>query len=196
VESRGSQVRIHYIGFSSSADKWQEETDLVSLTPTEPILMNTQTDNTYKPYNLYSELGIKIKQALLCGRKQSPVVTITMGFDALLFKGGLEAAGILKQTVRGHQQCQLQCYSDLDSLLGRNWHYRGINNQGDYANAVLKSIEYYLVKQRSIAEYHPDQSNPNDITVHKIDGGYNLKFSFVRGYGNKSTFGRNKDIFG
>ena len=109
-------------------------------------MMNTQTDNTCKQYNLYSELGIKIKQALLCGRKQSPVVTITMGFDALLFKGGLEAAGILKQTVHGHQQCQLQCYSDLDSLLGRNWQNSGTNSQGDYAYAVFKSIEYYLVK--------------------------------------------------
>jgi len=187
VESRGSQVRIHYIGFSSSTDEWPEETDLVSLIPTESTLMNTQTD--------IQAIQSQIKQALLCGRKQSPVVTITMGLDALLFKGGLEAAGILKQTVHGHQQCQLQCYSDLDSLLGRNWHYRSINSQGDDAYAVLKSIEYYLVRRRSIAEYHPDQSNPDDITVHKIDAGYNLKFSFVRGYGNKSTFGRNREIF-
>ena len=70
-----------------------------------------------QPYSLYNELQIKIKQALVCGSKQSPVVTIDMGFDYLLFKGGLQVAGIPKRLVHGNQRYTLQSYHDLDALL-------------------------------------------------------------------------------
>ena len=41
----------------------------------------------------------------------------------------------------------------------------------------------------SITEYHPDEN----LTVHKIDAGYNLKFTFVRGYGNST---KDRHVFG
>ena len=118
-----------------------------------------------------------------------------MGFDYLLFKGSFQAAGIAKQLVCGKQRYKLQSYHDLDSLLGQNWHYRGINRSGDYTFVVLSTVEYYIYKKRNIIEYCPSQS-PDDITTpHTIDTGYSLKFSFVRGCGNSSTFGKDRDIF-
>ena len=199
VERNGSRVRIHYVGYDNSTDEWRELTDLVSTNSTS---RGTNGDNTYnsstisntiiQPYNLYNELRVKIKQALVCSRKQSPVVTIDMGFDYLLFKGGLQAAGIPKRLVCGNQRYKLQSYRDVDSLLGQNWHYRGINRSGDYAFVVLHTIEYYIHRRRSITEYYPSDSSP---TLHTIDTGYSLKFSFVRGYGNGSTFGKDRDIF-
>ena len=48
------------------------------------------TPTQIQPYSLYNELRIKIKQALVChAGKGSPSITIDMGFDYLLFKGGL-----------------------------------------------------------------------------------------------------------
>ena len=191
VETVGSRARIHYIGYDNSSDEWRELTELVEVSPT------TNIRPTITPYSLYNELKIKIKQSLVCGRKQSPLVVIDMGFDYLLFKGGLQTAGTIKKTVRGNQVYHLKSYQELDPLLGENWHYRGINKNGDYAFVVLNTIEYYIHKRRKITEYHPSKSGDNvPVTQTPVqDAGYVLKFRFVRGYGNISTFGKDKRIF-
>ena len=111
MERNGSQVKIHYISYDSSADEWRELSDLVHSTNSGDTNNSNTTNNSsnnidntiIQPYSLYNELRIKIKQALVCGRKQSPVVTIDMGFDYLLFKGSLQAAGISKRLVHGSQ---------------------------------------------------------------------------------------------
>ena len=53
-------------------------------------------------------------------KKQSALVKINMGFDYLLFAGGLQATGIAKTYVQGNTRYKLQAYSDLDFLLGKN----------------------------------------------------------------------------
>jgi len=197
VARRGSQVRIHYIGYGTEYDEWRESNDLVcTQTSNNTINTNYHTTGTIiQPYNLHAELRVKIKQALVCGKKQSPSVSIDMGFDFLIFKGGLQAAGVPTEMARGIQQFKLQRYDDLDHLLGDNWHYRGINDRGDYGFVILDSVEYYLSKRRTITEYSPSAQSSGEITAHKIDTGYSLKFSFIRGYGNRSTFGRDRSIF-
>ena len=68
--------------------KWHELGDIVTTNRRDPT--NTRKSVTQvQPYSLYKELGIKIKQALVYGRKQSPLVKISMVFDYLLFKDGL-----------------------------------------------------------------------------------------------------------
>lgn len=118
-----------------------------------------------------------------------------MGFDYLLFMGGLQAAGVAVRSVQGNTRYKIQAYSDLDFLLGRNWHYRGINKHGDYAYVALDSIEFYLRKRPNIVEYMPPQLAFNTITATHTDAGYSLTFTFVRRCGNASTFGKNSDIF-
>ena len=194
VARRESQVRIHYIGYDDDYDEWREADDLVPLNQ-DDNRTNTNHTTIIQPFNLHFELGVKIKQALVCGKKQSPRVIIDIGFDYLLFQGGLQVAGVTTEMVRGIQRYTLKRYHDLDHLLGENWHYRGINSRGDYAFIILDTIEYYLSKRRAITEYSPPAQSSNEITPHKIYPGYSLKFSFVRGYGNRSTFGKNASIF-
>ena len=68
-----------------------------------------------------------------------------MGFDYLLFKGGLQAVGITKQKTHGNNlRHKLKCYKDLDPLLGQNWQYRGANENGDYVFVILSSVEYCI----------------------------------------------------
>ena len=67
IARRDSQVRIHYIGYDDKHDEWREANDVVPLNNNSAI-----QSKVIKPYNLYFELGIKIKQALMCTKKQSP----------------------------------------------------------------------------------------------------------------------------
>ena len=201
VERKGSRVKIHYVGYNDDSDEWRESSDIVPLSiPNNSSSTTVNTSNipvppAVQPYSLYNELGIKIKQSLTCGRKDSPLVKITMGFDYFLFTGGLQQAGIATNTVLGTVRYGIQQYSDLNFLLGTRWHYRGINKHGDYAYVVLSSIEFHLRKRRSVVDYHPPESPGRPITPSKLDTGYLLTFCFQRRYGNSSTFGRNRDIF-
>ena len=45
-----------------------------------------------------------------------------MLFDILLFNGGIRHVGIPSVEIGGVQHCILQDYSDLNYLLGNNWH--------------------------------------------------------------------------
>ena len=118
-----------------------------------------------------------------------------MGFDYLLFKGGLQAVGIAKHKPHGNIRYKLKCYKDLDSLLGQNWHYRGANENTDYAFVILSTVEYYIHQRKKIIEYCPPESSQNTPALHTENSGYALKFCFTRGYGNRSTFGTDKNIF-
>lgn len=103
IETDGPQARIHYVGYDNSSDEWRELTELVelpqasSIPPMPPNGESNNFDIPLQPYSLYNELKIKIKQSLVCGRKRSPLVVIDMGFDYLLFKGGLQAVGTAKK---------------------------------------------------------------------------------------------------
>ena len=126
VQWARSRVKMHYIGYDDSSDKWHELGDIVTTNRRDPT--NTRKSVTQvQPHSLYKELGIKIKQALVYGRKQSPIVKISMAFDYLLFKGGLQTAGTPAKCVQYYQRYKIECYSNLEFVLGPNWHYRGVN---------------------------------------------------------------------
>ena len=71
VERAGSRVKIHYIGYDDSSDEWREVSDIIT-SHADPGNSNRNIAQLH-PYSLYQELAIKIKQALTCGRKQSPL---------------------------------------------------------------------------------------------------------------------------
>ena len=58
---------------------------------------------------------------------------------------------------------------------------------------VLQTVEFYMYKRRPIKEY----VHASDGTIVPLcrEPGYNLIFSFVRGRGNASTFGKDSAIF-
>jgi len=68
-----------------------------------------------------------------------------------------------------------------------------INEHGDYAYVDLQSVEFYLSKRCRFVEYSPPQSG--HLKIH-TDVGYSLSFSFKHKWGNSSTFGKDKNIFG
>ena len=122
VEIDGSRGRIHYVGYDSCFDECCDLAELVNI-PLSPSNHDNSADfmvneTPIQQYSLHNELWIKIKQCLVCrAGKASPSVTIDMGFDYLLFKGGLQAAGMVKQHSR-NLRYKLKSYKDLDPLLG------------------------------------------------------------------------------
>jgi len=94
-----------------------------------------------RPFSLYFELRNKIKIVLNSGRKESPVIRIDMPFDKLQFDGGLKQYGTFVRTFRGIVRCNINHYGDLNVLLGKNWHFRGLNSQGDFCYCRVLSAQ-------------------------------------------------------
>ena len=202
VQREGARVKIHYVG-GSSYDEWRYENDVVVRANNceEVVPVSSSTSNiveTVQPFSLHFELRYKIKQMLTCSRKASPLVLITMPFDFfLLFNGGLKVAGEPSKVINGNQRYKLAKYQDISHLLGEDWHFRGLNVNGDYAYVELKTVEFYLQKGCRIVEYFPTTDGSKVTTGNYNSGGasYILKFKFVRNYGMMATFGKDRRIF-
>ena len=194
TERDSEKVRIHYVGYSSSYDEWREMEELETL---EPEADDEETDivTPYQPYSLYNTLRLKIKQSLTCGRKSSPTVRISMAFDIIQFTGGLKAVGRPFKMVHGVQHYTIVQYQDLNPFLGSSWHFRGLNANGDYGYAELKTIDFCLRKSRNLVEYYPSQIDDQPPSQCCTSTGYVLLFCFVCNYGTAETFGKDKKIF-
>lgn len=108
LQRKGTRVKIHYVGYSSSHDEWHDENDVVVCTNNheETVTVSphsSKNTETVQPFSLHFELGHKIKQILTCSRKASSLVLIIMPFDLSLFNSGLKAAGEPSKVVNGNQ---------------------------------------------------------------------------------------------
>jgi hypothetical protein len=114
LEREENRVKIHYVGYTSTHDEWREVSELEYLqgdAEDQESQGSVPPQAAYQPHSLYRDLSAKIKQALACGRKTSPVVRIVMPFDIILFNGGLKVAGFLSRTFRKIQHYKIKNYS-------------------------------------------------------------------------------------
>jgi hypothetical protein len=96
-DSERSRVKVHYVGYSSDCDEWKYGDEVKDIEPED----GPATSSVYQPYSLFNNLRIKVKQALTCGRKSSPLVKIVMAFDLVQFNGGLKTVGVPLNKVQG-----------------------------------------------------------------------------------------------
>lgn len=153
------RFKVHYVGYSSQYDEWRDNSEVVSLDCEHTIqdsmsvpASEANVSLVLAPFSLYNELSIKVKCALSSRRKENPSTRIDMPFDKLLFDGGLKACGIPFRFYRGTQRYKIMNYKDLNPLLGPNWHYRGLNCNGDFCFVILNTVEYYLFKRDPLSE--------------------------------------------
>jgi hypothetical protein len=191
-DSSTSQVRVHYIGYSSECDEWKTKKDIISLCDDDPDPTPYTESEILVRFSLYGELRSRIKAALNSGRKDSPMVKIDLPFDRLEYGGGLCLCGTKKRLLRGVQHYSIAQYQNLDHLLGKNWHYRGLNSNGDFCYVLLDTVYYYLYRRRPIREYVPGQPCPA-LQSHEI--GDMLVFTFVKENGTPDRFGKDKNFF-
>ena len=60
---------------------------------------------------------------------------------------------------------------NLDDLLGLKWNKRTLNENGDFAYVINRTVQYWLSKRSSIVEYKYIKS--------EIDDSHMLVFTFV-----------------
>ena len=181
---------MHYIGYESCFDEWKEKEDLVDLSEASEGDTEAASCQVHR-FSLYHELSIRIKASLNSSRKESPIVCVDIPFDKVEFDGGLRLCGKVKRTVRGIEHHNISKYQDLNSFLGVDWHFRGINENGDFCYAILDTVEFYLYRRRPIKEFKPGTP---PVHVYK-NTGYVIVFSFVKGNGVPSQFGTDIQIF-
>ena len=203
-EAESRRVKVHYVGYGDNFDEWKDESELEMLDrdeeqtgEKEPLMSPFQS--SVEHYCLFKDLSIKIKRALGCNRKASPEAKIAMSFDVLLFNGGLLPPAVPSRKVGGIQRYKIRKFSDLNSLLGNSWHFRGLNSRGDYGYVILETVEFYLRKSKRLSEYVPCPAARSDgncgVRNVSTDTGYTLTFTFVVGYGTPVTFGKDKTVF-
>lgn len=192
VDEDSTRYKVHYVGFSSKHDEWQMKSDVVDLEHGDSEEAPNHQISQHR-FSLYHELATRIKTALNSSRKESPIIKIDMPFDGIEFNGGLRICGENKRCVRGVQRYTITKYQDLNGLLGANWHYRGINANGDFCYVLLNTVEFYLYRRRCMKEFAPLTNG--EVKEVKRDIGDMLVFTFVRGDGTPDTFGKDKDIF-
>lgn len=103
-----------------------------------------------------------------------PEVCIELPYDYFTFVGGLQVCGRAVKDVRGPTVLGIQHYKDLDPILGRRWHIRGLNTEGDFCYAKLEMVFFHLHHRRPIIDYQVDEGEV------RLDDGYMLVFRFVR----------------
>ncbi len=186
-EDSGKRLKFHYVGYPSSFDEWREESDSENIyEPSEPSEQsNPSADCLFEPFSLNRNLLLKIKQSLGCGRKGSPEVKVVVPFHSIHFNGGIKLLGIPSKKVQGIQHYTINAYKDLNPLFGPNWHYRGLNANGDYGYIIPNTVHFYLRKCRPLREYLPTKNDDEELcTVSLVESGYHLNFCFVCGYGS------------
>jgi len=77
-------------------------------------------------------------------QRSNPVVKFKMSFDRDVYEEGLSAAGYVKFMKREIKHVTIRSYSDLNNLLGINWHYQGLSLADDFCYIIEDSIDFYL----------------------------------------------------
>lgn len=131
------------------------------------------------PFHLHPELLYTIKGALHSKQRSGPECRIELPFDKFLYGGGLVQCGTKLREFRGETIYGIKRYSDLNPILGENWHTRVLNKRMDFCYVVRETVQFHLHKRRPLLDFQPDSERQ------AIPGGHVLVFKFVRGNGVK-----------
>jgi len=193
IEEQGSRVKVHYVGYSHRFDEWKDKEEIEVVNPVQEAGEIAETSDRYTPFSVFDELRLRIKGGLSCSRMASPKIKVAVPFDILMFNGSLKLAGIPSRKAGGTQYYKVLNYQDLNAYLGPNWHYRGINCNGDYGYVIKETFEFCIRKRRPFKEFMPSLDSAPTCTT--TNTGHSLCVNFTCGHGNASTFGKDKHIF-
>lgn len=78
-------------------------------------------------------------------------------------------------------------YGDFNDILGDNWHFRVVNEAGDFSYAILESIAFHYCTSRPLLEYEVEKKDDGTISLSPvyIEQNSSVVFTFVRGDRNR-----------
>ena len=124
-------------------------------------------------------------KGLLPSRSGDPEVRIQVPCDIPSFQVLQEVAKPLQEG-GATDKYKILHYSDLDNVLGEKWHFRVVNEAGDFSYVILETLSFYLTKGKPILDYTVEKNE--DTLVFKptfIEQCNFIIFKFIRGDGNK-----------
>lgn len=72
-------------------------------------------------------------------------------------------------------------------MFGEGWHFRVVNDVGDFSYVILKTFSFYLCKSRPLLQYEAKKND--DGTLHLqpayVEPNNSIVITFVHGDGNK-----------
>ena len=79
-------------------------------------------------------------------------------------------------------------YSDLDLLLGEQWHLRVFYINGDFSMAILKKIRLYTMESKPLLDFNATKTSTGDVSLDPfyIHQQLSLVFQFVGQHGSKA----------
>ena len=144
-----------------------------------------------REYSPLTELACGIKKRLLPSRSDDPYVRIQVSLDAatlqVLKDRGTPRAG----RGRGSSEVYIIAqYRDLNEILGDNWHFRVVNEAGDFSYAILESIAFHYCTSRPLLEYDVEKKDDGTLSLSPvyIEQSGSVVFTFVRGDGNRVSY--------
>ena len=183
IEEEELRVKIHYVGYESSSNEWIRKSD-IRYKPVPNSPEETPADEASLPL---SALASSIKHKLIPSKNlEDPAVRIQLAMNIDTFRLLLQRGKSLGKR-RGHEVYGLREYSDLNGLLGEQWHMRVNNTSGDFSYVIKETICYYMAQPKSLLDFHVSTGSSGCLKFPPffIQQPTAVVFQFVRGDGNK-----------
>lgn len=160
LKEEETRIFIHYINYSHKFDRWIPKDTVISIVkhPTLPFTAEY----------IKEQLKLEIKEKLLCRVRQSSEVIIKIDCTSTLYS---ELFNCTPETSIHPAN------SELNHLLGQNWHIRIINQHRETCIVLNNSVYIKLKKRQPIVEYIEENNQLKEQHRERVPY---LYFSFVR----------------
>lgn len=177
MERRDSEIKVHYVGWESSFDRWIPNKAVVNIMhPPQP---STVSRNERKEDLLY-QLETELVQKLTTGWGQDPVVQFCLPIDEDVFD--IVVDNLTKSTGSYH----VANNNSLNLLFGsQDWWYRINNQNGDFSYLIQGTL-YFDLKKTSVTKFELESDG---VVIEKI---YRkkpqIKVKFTKGEGPRCVY--------
>ena len=185
VDVAAQRLKIHFKGYDEKFDEWRPFTDGSLPFVRLEKMSQPSTNSLQKRLNGFNErIYREIKRRLFSGRKDDAEIRIEIPIDVDVFNESFGSCTSFTPR-RGKEIYAIDNNDILDVFFGLNWNERIINEQGDFAYVVPKTVKFWLTKRKPIIEF---KLMGNKYIKTEIDDGYQVVFTFVRGDGNSNGY--------
>lgn len=189
TKKKEGMVKLHFKGYSEKYDEWRRcDDENIPVSRLERRSIPTEDSLQDRLTSFHESLYRDVKRKLYSIRRDNPDIRIDIPTDKDVFEGGLKKVKATASFKRGKTVYVVSWNRDLDPVLGVKWDERILNENGDFAFVVNGTVCFWCIERQGIKEFKLIGGRYVESFIEEAD---NLIFTFVRGDGNRHTYGRN-----